>query len=63
MAEYKTIKFKSAKDKHQVFIIPTVGVINDTYYFGYPVYSIAFAWLIWRCKVMFGVRRWRADNG
>lgn len=57
------MKFKAAIDKKQWFIIPCIGVINERYYYGYPVFAIAFAWLCWRCKVSFGVKKRRAGNG
>ena len=57
------MRFKKLIDKNQIFLIPCIGVINDSRYYGYPVFSIAFAWLIWRCKVQFGVKKRRAGNG
>ena len=55
--------FKAAVDKKQVFLIPTVGWINERYYYGYPVFAIAFAWLTWRCKIVFGLKKWRDKDG
>ena len=55
------MRFKGAIDKNQWFIIPSFGVINDSRYYGYPVFSIAFAWLCWRCKVQFGAKKWRTN--
>lgn len=46
-----------AVDKDQWFLTPSIGIINETHYYGYPVVSIAFAWLIWRVKVKIGVRK------
>ena len=43
--------------KDQWFLIPCIGIINETHYYGYPVVSIAFAWLIWRAKVKIGARK------
>ena len=43
--------------KDQWFLTPSIGIINETHYYGYPVASIAFAWLIWRVKVKIGVRK------
>ena len=57
------MRFKKSIDKNQIFLIPCIGVINDSWYYGYPVFSIAFAWLIWRCKVQFGVKKWRREDG
>lgn len=53
------MRFAAAVDKKQVFLIPTIGWINERYYYGYPVWSIAFAWLTWRCKIVFGIKKWR----
>ena len=47
----------TAVDKDQWFLTPCSGIINETHYYGYPVVSIAFAWLIWRVKVKIGVRK------
>lgn len=46
----------------QWFLTPVIGVIDERSYHGYPAISVAFAWLRWRCKVEFGVKKWRADN-
>ena len=62
MKEYKSVLFKGAIDKEQVFITPAIGVIDERRYYGYPVFSIAVAWLKWRCKIAFGVKKWRPDN-
>lgn len=51
------MRFKAAIDKFQWFIIPCIGVIDERPYYGYRVIAIAFAWLCWRCKVEFGVKR------
>ena len=56
------MRFKAAIDKNQVFLIPTIGWINERYYYGYPVIAIAFAWLVFRCKVEFGLKKWRAKE-
>ena len=56
------MRFKGAIDKYQWFIIPSIGVINARRYYGYTVIAIAFAWLIFRFKVEFGVKRWRANH-
>ena len=57
------MRCKGAIDKYQVFIIPTFGWINLRWYYGYPVIGIGFAWLIFRFKVEFGVKKVRTDNG
>lgn len=48
---------RTAVDKSQWFLTPCFGIINDSYYYGYQVVSIAFAWLIWRVKVQIGARK------
>ena len=48
---------RTGVNKNQWFIIPCIGIINETHYYGYPVVSIAFAWLIWRAKVRIGARK------
>ena len=53
------IRVKGAKTKNEVILIPTFGWINERYYYGYPVIAIAFAWLCWRGKIEFGVRKRR----
>ena len=52
------MRFKGAIDKNQWFIIPCIGVINERWYYGYPVIAVAFAFLIFRFKVEIGVKRW-----
>ena len=54
------MKFKTAIDKKQWFLIPCIGILNERYYYGYNAFSIAFAWLVFRCKVTFGLKKWRA---
>ena len=54
---------KVSIDEYQWFLIPCVGIINERFYYGYNVFSLAFAWLRFRCKVTFGIKRWRTDNG
>ena len=44
-------------NKDQWFLTPSIGIINETHYYGYPVVSIGFAWLIWRVKVKIGARK------
>lgn len=51
------MKIRTAVDKNQWFLTPCIGIINDTQYYGYPVISIAFAWLIWLAKIQIGVRK------
>lgn len=48
---------RAAVDKDQWFLTPCVGIINETHYYGYPVISIAFAWLIWRAKIQIGTKK------
>ena len=47
----------TATIRDQWFLTPCIGIINETHYYGYPVVSIAFAWLIWRAKIQIGVRK------
>ncbi|MGN0180415.1 MAG: hypothetical protein ACI4DY_13410 [Monoglobaceae bacterium] len=56
------IQFSSAVDKTQLFINPAIGILDERSYYGYTVIAIAFAWLHWKCKVEFGVRRYRNGN-
>lgn len=49
---------RTAVDKDQWFLTPCIGIINETHYYGYPVVSIAFAWLIWRAKIQIGVKKY-----
>lgn len=56
------MRFKSAFVKKEVIIIPTFGFINMRSYYGYPVVAIAFAWLQFRCKFEFGVKRINGGN-
>ena len=51
------MKIRTAVLKNQWVLTPCFGIINDSVYYGYPVVSIAFAWLIWRVKVKIGVRK------
>ena len=51
------MRIMTAVVKDQWFLTPSIGIINETHYYGYPVASIAFAWLIWRVKVKIGVRK------
>lgn len=52
----KKIRVKWQILKYEIMIIPTFGVINERWYFGYPVIAIAFGWLCFRAKIEFGVR-------
>lgn len=51
--------------KNEWFLTPCIGIIDERYYYGYTVVAVAFAWLRWRFKVEFGVKRFMrgADNG
>lgn len=59
----KPICIKTALDKRQYIIIPSFAVMNERFYYGYPVIAIAFGWLCFRFKIEFGVKvvRW-TDN-
>lgn len=46
----------------EFFITPAIGIINEKYYYGYPVFALAFAWLNFRCKIEFGVRRSKRND-
>ena len=56
------MRCKGAIDKYQMFIIPPFGLISEKWYYGYPVVSIAFAWLFFRFNVQFGLKKVRFDN-
>lgn len=56
------MRFKGSIDKYQWIIIPTFGTINLSFYYGYRVIAIGFAWLIFRFKVEFGVKKWRSNH-
>lgn len=51
------MKIRTAVLKNQWVLTPCFGIINDSVYYGYPVVSIAFAWLIWRAKIQIGLRK------
>lgn len=57
------MRFSWAMAKNEWFLIPSIGIIDSRHYYGYTVFAVAFGWLRWRCKVEFGVKKWRADNG
>lgn len=46
----------------ELFITPAIGIINEKYYYGYPVFALAFAWLNFRCKIEFGARRSKRND-
>ena len=52
----KPIRVKGAIDKRQYIIIPSFAVMNERFYYGYPVIAIAFGWLCFRLKIEFGVK-------
>ena len=49
-------------NKDQWFLTPCIRIMNETHYYGYPVVSIAFAWLIWRAKIQIGVRKVKVEQ-
>ena len=53
------MRFSTSIDKNQWFLIPCVGIINERYYYGYNAFAVGFAWLVFRFKVEFGVKKWR----
>ena len=56
------MRCEGAIDTHQIFIIPTVGWIDHKWYYGYPVFVIAFAWLCFRFSIKIGVKKGMDDN-
>ena len=52
----KPIRIKGAIDKKQIIIIPSFAVMNERFYYGYPVIAIAFGWICFRFKIEFGVK-------
>ena len=60
----KPILVKCAIDKRQYIIIPSFAVMNERFYFGYPVISIAFGWMCFRWKIKFGAKivKFRMDG-
>ena len=55
------MNIRTRVDRNQWFLLPCIGIINERYYYGYPVIAIAFAWLIFRAKIEIGVKKpkWR----
>lgn len=53
------MQFKWHITKTEWFLIPCIGIINERYYYGYKVFSVAFAWLCWRSKIEIGVKKYR----
>jgi hypothetical protein len=51
------MRFKTAIDKNQWFLLPCIGIIDERYYYGYNAFAVAFAWLVFRFKVEFGVKK------
>ena len=43
----------------QIAFIPTVGIVNSSHYYGYPVYSLAFMWLCFRFCIIFGLKKYK----
>lgn len=33
--------------RHQIFLTPTLGIIDKTHYFGYMCFAISIAWIVW----------------
>lgn len=64
VGEVLKMRFKWAKSKNQWFLIPCIGIIDERHYYD-KVFAVAFAWLVWRFKVEFGVKRFKggAENG
>lgn len=55
----KKISMKTALDRRQIIVIPSFAVMNERFYYGYPVIAIAFGWLCFRFKIEFGVRYYK----
>lgn len=51
------IRFKGAFVKHEIFITPAIGIRNNRSYYGYPVFAVCFAWLHFRFKIEFGIKK------
>lgn len=58
MAMRKGVRFAARKSNNEWMLIPTIGIIDERYYYGYTVFAVAFGWLKWRCKLEFGVKMW-----
>ena len=56
------MKCEGAIVTSQIFIIPTFGWIDQKWYYGYPVFVIAFAWLCFRFSIKIGAKKVRVDN-
>lgn len=63
MKTRKIMTFVSSNTSNDWFITPCIGVIDERGYYGYPVFAIAFGWLKFRCKVVFGIKKLVRDNG
>ena len=56
------MRFVTAISNNEWFFFPALGLINEKGYYGYTVIAIGFAWLRFRCKVEFGVKKVRNKN-
>lgn len=52
----KKICVKTALDRRQWILVPSIAIMNERHYYGYPVIALAFGWLCFRAKIEFGVR-------
>lgn len=57
------MRFSWQVTKNEWFLIPCIGIIDERHFYGYTVFAVAFAWLRWRGKVEFGVKKWGASDG
>lgn len=66
ICEVITMRFVPGKARNEWFIVPSMGVIDERSYYGYRVIAVAFAWMRWRFKFEFGVKkskvRWGKDD-
>lgn len=57
------MKFKAKIDWKQWFIIPCIGILDERSWRNELAFSIAFAWLIFRCKIGFRAAKKRRGGG
>ena len=51
------VDIRHAYFAHGFWILPTIGICNFKYYYGYLVIGITLAWLKWDVQFKFGVRK------
>ena len=57
MIENHGIVVNTAVFKHEIVLLPTIGILNRRYYYGYPVIGISFIWLKWQVVLVFGLKK------